>query len=81
VFMKRSYCREDKVVVFILLFCAESNLNREDSHRYGSCQCMNQCHALFKEGKRQSQNSLKIYRAGAQRNLFASEFMFDSDKN
>ena len=51
VLMKKSCCREDKDVVFILMFSADSNLNREDIHRYGSCQCMNQCHALFKGGK------------------------------
>jgi hypothetical protein len=55
--MKSSRFREDQNGVFILMFSAYSNLNREDIHRYGSCQCMNQCHALFKEGKRQSQNS------------------------
>jgi hypothetical protein len=47
--MKKSCCREDEVV-FILMFSAESNLNREYIHGYGSYQCMNQCHALFKEG-------------------------------
>jgi hypothetical protein len=59
--MKKSCCREDKDVVFILMFSADSNLNREDIHRYGSCQCMNQCHALFKERKPQSQNSRLIF--------------------
>jgi hypothetical protein len=51
VLMKRSRFREDENVVFILMFHSGSNLNREDIHIYGSCQCMNQYHTLFKEGK------------------------------